>query len=131
MAHLLVVEDNPDLAEPLIELLSARGHRVDAACDGEEGLKHLAVEEKELPDAVLLDVEMPVLDGPSMAYRMLVENAGKDKIPLILLSGAMDLRRIAARVGTPYFLSKPYRFEALTEVLDHALVERRAPQPGR
>jgi CheY-like chemotaxis protein len=130
MAHLLVVEDNPDLAEPLIELLSALGHRVHAASNGEEGMKHLAAEVV-LPDAVLLDVEMPVLDGPSMAYRMLVENAGKDKIPLILLSGAMDLRRIAARVGTPYFLAKPYRFEALTEMLGRALVERRAPAPGR
>jgi CheY-like chemotaxis protein len=129
MADLLVVEDNPDLAESLSTLLVDLGHHVDVACDGEEGLERL--DAGKLPDVVLLDVEMPVLDGPGMAYRMLVEDVGKDKIPLILLSGVMDLHKVAAKVGTPYFLAKPYKVERLLELLDRALVERRAPQPDR
>jgi CheY-like chemotaxis protein len=76
MADLLVVEDNPALAEPLIDLLVGLGHQVDAACNGEEGLERLAKEK--LPDLVLLDVEMPVLSGPGMAYRMLVEDVGRE-----------------------------------------------------
>jgi CheY-like chemotaxis protein len=128
MADLLVVEDNPDLAEPLIDLLVELGHRVDSACHGEEGLRRL--DRGPLPDLILLDVEMPVLDGPGMAYRMLIEDAGKDQIPLILLSGVMDLPKVAARVGTPYFLSKPYRIEALLTLLDRALAERRVPCPA-
>jgi len=128
MANLLVVEDNPDLAEPLILVLGALGHRVDAAADGEEGLAHL--EPGKLPDLVLLDVEMPVLDGPGMAYRMLIEDVGKDRIPLILLSGVMDLNKVAEKVGTPYFLPKPYRIDNLLQLLERALAERRPPHPG-
>ena len=128
MADLLVVEDNPDLAEPLIALLVELGHRVDAACDGKEGLKHLAA--GKLPDLVLLDVEMPALDGPGMAYRMLIEDLGKDQIPVILLSGVMDLHKVAARVGTPYFLAKPYQLTPLLNLIDRAMVERCPPHPG-
>jgi len=128
MADLLVVEDNPDLAESLLAVLVDLGHQVDAACDGEEGLRRLA--SRKLPDLVLLDVEMPVLSGPGMAYRMLVEDAGKDRIPVILLSGVMDLPKVAAKVGTPYFLAKPYTIDALLKLLDRALVERRAPHPS-
>ena len=128
MADLLVVEDNPDLAETLLAVLVDLGHQVDAACDGEEGLQRLA--SRKLPDLVLLDVEMPVLSGPGMAYRMLVEDAGKDRIPVILLSGVMDLPKVAAKVGTPYFLAKPYKIDALLKLLDRALVERRAPRPS-
>jgi CheY-like chemotaxis protein len=128
MADLLVVEDNPDLAEPLIDLLVELGHRVDSACHGEEGLRRL--DRGPLPDLVLLDVEMPVLDGPGMAYRMLIEDAGKELIPVILLSGVMDLPKVAARVGTPYFLTKPYRIDALLALLDRALAERHVPCPA-
>ncbi len=128
MADLLVVEDNPDLAETLVAFLADLGLRVDVACDGEEGLDRLVV--GKLPDIVLLDVEMPVLDGPGMAYRMLVADVGREKIPVILLSGVMDLDRVAARVGTPYFLAKPYGIEPLIELLDRALVERLAPNPS-
>ncbi len=128
MAHLLVVEDNPDLSEPLITFLADQGHQVEAAGDGEEGMQRMAA--GELPDLVLLDVEMPVLDGPGMAYRMLIEDVGREQIPLILLSGVMDLDRVASRVGTPYFLTKPYRIGSLMDTVDRALVERRPPHPS-
>jgi CheY-like chemotaxis protein len=127
MAHLLVVEDNPDLAEPLAAFLAELGHRVEVARDGREGLARL--DAGTLPDLVLLDIEMPVLDGPGMAFRMLVQDVGREKIPLILLSAVMDLGRVAANVGTPYFLAKPYRLEALLQMLDRALIERCAPTP--
>jgi CheY-like chemotaxis protein len=127
MAHLLVVEDNPDLAEPLAAFLANLGHRVEVARDGQEGLACL--DAGEFPDLVLLDVEMPVLDGPGMAYRMLLLDVGREKIPVILLSAIVDLRCVAANVGTPYFLGKPYRIETLLEVVNRALIERRAPIP--
>jgi FixJ family two-component response regulator len=64
-----------------------------------------------------------------MAYRMFVHNLGIEMIPIILVSGVPDIRGVAARVGTPYYLAKPYTLERLRSVIQRALVERIPPQP--
>jgi CheY-like chemotaxis protein len=126
MADLLIVDDDMDMAELLGEALAHRGHQIRIAHDGEEGLRELAIR---MPDAVLLDVEMPILDGPGMACEMLVRNCGLEAIPIILLSGVVDLDLVAARVGTPYFLGKPYALGAVRALCDRALAERTPPTP--
>lgn len=128
MADLLIVDDDPDMGELLGEALARHGHQVRIARDGMDGLRELAIR---MPDAVLLDVEMPMLDGPGMAYEMFVRNCGLENIPIILLSGVVDLEQVAARVGTPYFLSKPYALGAVRALCDRALAERTAPVPVR
>ena len=75
----------------------------------------------------MLDVEMPVLAGPEMAYRMFLHDVGEDQIPIVLLSGVMNLLRIATMVGTPYYLAKPYTFESISRMVARVLAERRAP----
>lgn len=126
MADLLIVDDDIDVAELLGEALAQRGHHIRIAHDGEEGLRELA---SRIPDAVLLDVEMPVLDGPGMAYEMFVRDLGLESIPIVLLSGIVDLERVAARVGTPYFLGKPYSLDDVTSLCARALAERTPPSP--
>jgi CheY-like chemotaxis protein len=126
MADLLIVDDDQDVAELLSDVLSARGHRVRIAQNGEEGLRELG---SQVPDAVLLDIEMPVLDGPGMAYQMFVRDCGLEAIPIVLLSGAVGLERVAARVGTPYFLGKPYSLDAVLALCNKAVAERTPPTP--
>jgi DNA-binding NtrC family response regulator len=126
MADLLIVDDDMDVADLLGEALEHRGHHIRIARDGEEGLRELAIR---IPDAVLLDVEMPVLDGPGMAYEMFIRDLGLESIPIVLLSGVVDLESVAARVGTPYFLGKPYSLNALFSLCERALAERTAPHP--
>ena len=126
MADLLVVDDDADLAPMLADLLRAEGHEVRVAVDGIAGIRQLT---ERLPDLVLLDVEMPLLSGPDMAYQMFVDDCGRERIPVVLLSGVEDLDRIAACVGTPYFLTKPYLASVLLEITCRALRERRAPLP--
>ena len=126
MAELLIVDDDEDLAELLEEALVDRGHQIRRAGNGQEGLDELA---RQVPDAILLDVEMPELDGPAMALQMYLRDRGLEAIPIVLVSGIVGLRDIAARVGTPYFLEKPYTLEALTALCDRALAERVAPIP--
>src|SRR5262249_34924030 len=104
MSRLLVVEDDPDVAELLGEVLRAHGHEVRLAENGMDGLDAVALSR---PDAVLLDVEMPVLDGPGMALRLFIRDCGDEEIPIVLLSGIASLDQVARRVGTPYFLPKP------------------------
>jgi DNA-binding NtrC family response regulator len=125
VARVLVVDDDYDIGDALSELFTMEGHHIRVARDGVHGL---ALLEEERPDIVLLDVDLPRLSGPQMARQMVLRNHGLEQIPIVLLSGIPDLARVAARVGTPYFLAKPYDFEALLEITSRALAERTAPR---
>jgi len=74
---------------------------------------------------------MPVLTGPDAAYILVLRNCGDEKIPVVLLSGVIDLPAVAAFVGTPYYLAKPYSLDEVLQLLEHVLDERIAPQPRR
>jgi DNA-binding NtrC family response regulator len=126
MANLLIVDDDRDLPEIVEGALEALGHECRIAHDGREGL---TLVEARWPDLVLLDVEMPILTGPDMAHALFLRNCGAEKIPVILISGILGLSQIAARVGTPYFLAKPYAFKALMSLVARALAERIPPHP--
>ncbi len=126
MADLLIIDDDIDVAEVLGEMMSAEGHQVRVGYNGADGLR--LVHER-VPDLALLDVEMPVLGGPGMAYQMYIRDHGLEKIPVVLLSGVVNLGEVAAQVGTPYFLAKPCRYTPLLELVRRVLVERIAPVP--
>jgi CheY-like chemotaxis protein len=128
MANLLIVDDDRDLAEIVEGALEGLGHECRIAHDGREGLMLV---EARWPDLVLLDVEMPILTGPDMAQALFLRNCGAEKIPVILISGIIGLSQIAARVGTPYFLAKPYPFKALLGLVARALAERIPPHPAQ
>ena len=125
MANLLLVDDNNDLVNTLGEILRGEGHEVRTASTGQEGL--LVLRSAPLPDAVVLDVDMPVLSGPGMAHKMMRHDIGEEKIPIILMSGRDDLPKIAQQMGTSYFLAKPPKLDAFLALVQRALRERRAP----
>jgi CheY-like chemotaxis protein len=127
MANILIVDDDRDLADTLVDVLVELGHEVRVAHDGCEGLSRL--DEAPLPDVVILDIEMPVLDGPGMANQMFILDAGKEKVPIILISGFVNMRATAARVGTPYFAPKPCSLDTIVGLLERALRERTPPAP--
>jgi DNA-binding NtrC family response regulator len=126
VAEVLVVDDDPDIGDALVMILRMQGHSVRLACDGEHGL-HLLHER--IADVLLLDVDMPVLDGPGMSAAMLLHDAGLENVPVVLLSGVPELREVAELVGTPYFLTKPSPLPALDAMLRRALTERIPPRP--
>lgn len=99
-----------------IRLLLARlFHRFDCewweAADGEEGL---AIASRELPDLVILDCNMPVMDGVSMLRRMR-EDAALRRTPVIMLTAESGLENLAtvARLGVRDYIIKPFREEEL------------------
>ncbi len=124
MADVLIVDDDADLAGIVAEVLQAEGHTVRTAENGEQGLRMLG---DRLPDVVVLDVEMPTLSGPEMALRMLLEDAGKEHVPIVLLSGVADLGAVLSIVGTPYGLAKPCPLARLLQMMNRALAERATP----
>lgn len=123
---MLIVDDDGDIRCLLGALVQVAGHSVREARNGREGLKAVA---EERPDLVLLDVEMPVVTGPEMAYALFIRDCGDEKIPIVLLSGIVGLDEVAALVGTPYFLEKPYSPEVLMKMMERALREHIAPKP--
>lgn len=127
MANILIVDDDHDIVEILSDVLKDLGNNVHTAHTGEQGLRVLRA--ATLPDAILLDVEMPVLGGPGMACEMLLHDAGEEKIPIVLVSARRDLPAIAAAVGTPFWIAKPFAIEAFLAVIHRALRERTAPVP--
>ena len=129
MADVLVVEDDDDIAFLTETFLEGEGHHVKRAVNGEKGLERLR--EGKLPDLVVMDVEMPLLSGPGMSTRMIAENCGRERIPIVILSGADQLSAIARRVGTPYFLAKPFEPSEMLALVARALEERRFPVPAR
>lgn len=125
MGDILLVDDDEDYGDSFADILRLKGHTVRLARNGEEGLALLHAAPH--PDIILLDIDMPVLTGPEMAVELFLRNVGKEKIPIIFISGNVDLRDIAARVGTRYFLMKPADLRVIMTLIDRVLVERRAP----
>jgi CheY-like chemotaxis protein len=128
MSDLLIVDDDRDTASVVAEILADAGHVCRMARDGNEGLSLVA---ERRPELVLLDVEMPVMTGPEMATMLALRNRGDEKIPVVLISGIVGLEDIAAVVGTPYYLPKPYSVGAFMKVVDRALTERASPHPAQ
>src|SRR6185436_20118953 len=72
--RILVVDDNVDSAETLAEMLKLWGHEVQTAHDGPAALEAARAQP---PDAVLLDLSLPVMDGYETARRLRKEGLGK------------------------------------------------------
>jgi DNA-binding response OmpR family regulator len=124
VADILLIDDDLDYLESFAEVLGASGHTVRVAAGGEEGL---ALLRDHLPDMVFLDIDMPIATGPDVAWRMCVENLGKERIPILFVSANPDLKRIAAAVGTRYFVGKPFDLRHLSALIDQIMAERAPP----
>jgi len=126
MATILLIDDDEDLRGLTADLLELHGHEVRTCSNGVEGLHAL---DEAFPQLVITDVEMPALDGPAMVQRMFVDNIGRENIPVVIVSGAEGVSKIAAAVGTPYYLAKPFPGRQLLQLVDRALVEAVPPRP--
>src|SRR5262245_55723066 len=109
--QIFVVEDDQAVRDALRRALELEGYRVELAGDGEEALRRL--DERELePDAIVLDVLMPKLDGLEVCRRL---RRGGDRTPILMLT-ARD--QVADRVagldaGADDYLVKPFALEEL------------------
>ncbi len=119
MKKVLLAEDNAVNRELLRELLEARGYEVIEACNGQEALAAL---EQSVPDILLLDIGMPVLDGYAVASRIR-QDPRFAKLPVLGVTAyAMqgDREKILDS-GFDGYLSKPVHAKALKEELDRLL----------
>jgi len=96
-ATVLVVDDDPDTLETMRDILQEEGHVVLSAKDGREGLD-LAV--RHIPDLVLLDLEMPVMDGRAFLAAIRKIPALAD-MTVVVLSGTTDAHVACESVKKP------------------------------
>jgi len=127
--RILLVDDDRDVARAASIRLQAAGYDVLVAHDGKEGLA-TAVEEH--PDAIVLDLRMPVMDGHTV-LRKLHERRDTDSIPVVVLSASMieQSKARALDYGARYFLEKPYEPRRLLEVVQAAVAPQVSPPPAR
>jgi DNA-binding response OmpR family regulator len=114
--NLFVVDDDEDLRDTMREALQAAGFEVQESGDGATALAQLQ-RGAEPPDMILLDLVLPDCDGFDFRARQLAD-ARLAAIPVLVLSGARDVRAIAAALRVTGYLQKPFTARRLLEVID-------------
>ncbi len=117
---MLVIDDDPSIREVAALALAAfGGHEVTTAGDGAEGVE---LARRVLPDAILLDVMMPTVDGPTVLARIRGVDALRD-VPVVFLTakvGAPDMSRLDG-LGAVAVIPKPFDPVTLAQQLAHVL----------
>lgn len=116
---ILVADDNADNRDMMRVLLGLKGYEVIVAENGKEAFE---VALATSPDLILLDLELPLMDGLSVA-RDLHSNGQFLKVPIVVVSGhdPRKYRQAALESGCSDFLPKPISFERLDEILQSHL----------
>lgn len=107
-ATVLVVDDDPQVRQVIKWAFEDEGYAVRAAADGREALERAA---EHVPDLVVLDIEMPVLDGYEAARELRKRHGAGLPIVAITADGHAPLK--ARRLQANAFVRKPFRVDAL------------------
>lgn len=112
--RVLVVDDEDAIRTVVSAILEDEGYEVRAAMDGEA----LAIASSEpCPDLVLLDIMMPIMDGPEMRRRLL-QDPRTAEIPVVVMTAAGDAARWATQLGAAGSIQKPFDIDQLLELVD-------------
>lgn len=120
----LVVDDEPNIVQTLKDRLEMNDYEVFTAHNGTDGLK---VAQAKLPDVILLDVIMPVMDGHEMLEKLRQHDWGRDILVIMLTarSQAQDIARARA-CGIEDYIIKPFDLSELLEKIESIVEHRKA-----
>ena len=109
----LVAEDEPAIRLVLEDLLSDEGYRVQTAADGAAALD---IAERDEPAVILLDLGLPLLDGPEFcrAYR---EGGGEAPVVLVTAANQAIVETAMEACGAAAYIPKPFTIEAVLETV--------------
>ena len=116
--RVLVVEDEPLVRETIREALAYEGYDVREAANGQEALEALGAAR---PDAIVLDLWMPVMDGWQFRSAQLARHPG---IPLIVLSALDVSNGRLAELRADALVAKPFELDALYQAVSQVIAAR-------
>jgi two-component system, cell cycle response regulator DivK len=124
MPKILLVEDNEMNRDMLSRRLQRRGYSVVIAHDGEQAL---LLASSEMPDLILMDISLPVMDGCEVTRRLKADRSTRH-IPVIALTAhALVTDRVRAiNAGCDEYDTKPVEFTRLIDKIHNCLLERKA-----
>ncbi len=118
---ILIVDDEPDTLEILQALLSIEGYHVIIASTGEEGVK---VAQKEKPEVILMDINLPGIDG-NEALRRIRQNNPFQGVVMLTAFATVENAIQALKEGASDFVKKPFENEHLIHIVNQVLEKSR------
>ena len=110
--NILLVDDEQDFLDPIAFWLEAKGYNVSTACNGREALQKM---EENLPNIVLLDFNMPVMDGLE-ALQVIRQKYGN--LPVIMITAESERLPALQDLGISGFFPKEGTLEHLEKLLE-------------
>jgi signal transduction histidine kinase len=120
-ARILVVEDDPSVRKSLVDILRDEGYGVETCENGAQALALAGASPP--PDAIVLDLRMPVMDGWEFRLRQRSGDAVVSRIPVLAISA--DGSAKAAAIHADAYLRKPFSAEHLLAELERVLLDRK------
>jgi len=109
---ILIVDDDVSILDAERQLLIERGYRVVVAHDGAEAMRAIGADP---PAVIVLDIQMPGVDGPAFAREL---RQALRHVPLVVLTGAPDAKHEADRCNAEAYLTKPFDADRLVETIE-------------
>lgn len=123
MASILIVDDSPEVRVALTATLEDAGHTVSEAVDGRDAVEQATLVQ---PDAIILDINMPDIDGIT-ALRGLRSDPITRDVPVVMLTAVADMDHVqtAIAAGAQDYVLKPWDADTVIERLWNAMESRR------
>jgi len=123
--HILLAEDNPTNQQVGLKMLARMDHSVDLAVDGRDALTKASTNDY---DAILMDIQMPEMDGLAAARAIRALGERGRRVPIIALTANVmgDIVARCRAAGMSHYLSKPFTKTQLQKAMDDALAEAAA-----
>ena len=121
--RVFLVEDEADIREVIRDIVELEGYEITCAVNGQDALAQLATIPIE-PNLILLDLWMPVMTGFEFLQKR-VNNQQLSAIPVVVLSGDLDLPQKTASLGVAGHLAKPIDLDLLLDAI-HRFIRQAA-----
>lgn len=116
--NILIVDDSTDMRSLLKLILESKGYHADCSSNGEDALRKLNSSVK-LPDLILLDLRMPVMDGLEF-LKLQGQNPKLKNIPVVVMTGEEDVSSMQMTTGSKV-LTKPFDMHKVLATIQHVL----------